>query len=243
MSVALEAMKESGYRLGDLQVVRYDKTNTTLFPDDYLGYLYGRCRDSRRRSGNGVLDATFGGNPASDFGSIVTYLHQRPALIIMGRWEDDKFFELGFAFPTISAGLPSTEKSVFAGYAFFKEAWSTEDQQILTILGLAYLFQEFDLVAVHGNRYADNVLTAKFMSRFGFKDCGEIPRFQLRGKKLVSMLASTLLREDFEAYVDQWLAECRGAQEPEPELEPTPEPAAETVAEPVPDYQMPLSWL
>jgi len=205
MSIALEALREDGYRLGDLQVLRYDKNNRDIFPDDFLGQLYWRCRESKRRSGDGILTATFGGNPSSDFGSIVSYLHNRPALILMGVWEGDKFRYLGFAFPTVSCGWSGTEKSLIAGYAFFRDAWGTQEQEVLTMLGLAYLFNEFQLVAIHGNRFKDNVLTAKFMAKFGFRDVGEVPRFQVSGKELVPMVLSTLLREDFEAYVEGWL--------------------------------------
>jgi len=242
----LAALQEDKYRFGDLQCVRYAKSE---FPDDYLGVLYNRCRESKRRSGNGILDALFGGNPASDFPSIVTYLASRPALLILGKWIDGKFRELGFAFNTISVGGQNTEKSIIAGYGFFREAWGTEDQKIVTMLGLAYFFKEFDLRAIIGNRYRENVLTAKFMEKFGFKDCGEVPRFQLQGTKLVPMLISALLREDFEEYVKRFLVEQYRASKPQPahetltivEVEPEPETEqAELPHEPVPP---PLNWL
>jgi hypothetical protein len=246
----LAALQEDLYRIGDLQALRYDKSKTDLWPDDFLAHLYHRCRESRRRSGDGVLTATFGGNPASDFNSIVTYLAQRPVLLILGKWVDGKFHEMGFAFPTVSMGGPNTEKSLIAGYAFFKDSWGTEDQQILTMLGLAYLFKEFDLQAIIGNRYRDNVLTAKFMSRFGFKDCGEIPCFQLRGTKLVSMIVSSLLRADFEGYVSEFLVnEWRKAQVPQESAGDAGAPEEKltiTEVEPEPAKEqpyLPLSWL
>lgn len=242
----LAALQEDKYRFGDLQCVRYVKSD---FPDDYLGHLYNRCRESKRRSGNGILDVLFGGNPASDFPSIVTYLASRPALLIIGKWTDGKFREMGFAFNTVSVGGPNTEKSLIAGYGFFREVWGTEDQKILAMLGLAYFFKEFDLQAVIGNRYKENFLTAKFMEQFGFKNCGEVPRFQLKGTKLVPMLVSALLREDFEEYVKGFLVEQYRASKPEPahetltivEVDPEPETKqAELSYEPVPP---PLSWL
>ena len=239
----LAALREDEYRWGDLQCLRYDKSKTDLWPEDYLVHLYNRCRESRRRSGDGILSATFGGNPASDFNSIITYLAQRPALLILGKWTDEQFVEMGFAFPTVSLGFAATEKALVAGYAFFKEAWSTEDQQILTMLGLAYMFKEFDLVAVHGNRYPDNVLTAKFMARFGFKDVGELPRFQVRGTKMVSMVLSSLLKEDFEAYVAEFLVSQYRAANPESEfVEPVTIVETEPPAEQEQPY-LPLNWL
>jgi hypothetical protein len=107
---------------------------------------------------------------------------------------------------------------MIAGYGFFREAWGTEDQQIVTMLGLAYIFKEFDLRAIIGNRYTDNTLTAKFMGRFGFKDCGEIPCFQLRETKLVPLVVSALMREDFEQYVADFLVKQYRAEEVEEPL-------------------------
>ena len=216
----LQALKDDSYRWGDLQCLRYDKANRELFSDAYIGYLYARCVASRRRSGNGILDQLFGGNPASDFPSIVTYLAQRPVLLILGKWVDGKFNELGFAFPTVSIGAPNTEKSLIAGYGFFAPSWGTQDQRIVTMLGLAYFFKEFGLSAIIGNRYRENVLTAKYMARFGFKDYGEIPRLQLQGAKLVPMVVSALLREDFEEVVKTFLVEQyrRANEQPEPDV-------------------------
>ena len=236
----LAALQEDAYKWGDLQVLRYVKTE---FADDFLAHLYHRCRESKRRSGNGILDALFGGNPASDFNSVVTYLASRPVLLILGKWVDEEFVELGFAFSTVSMGGPNTEKSLICGYAFFSSAWGSEDQAILTMLGLAYLFKEFDLQCVIGNRYIDNVLTAKFMSRFGFNDCGQIPCFQLRGTKLVPMVVSALLRADFEEVVSEFLVnEWRKAKPFEPEPE---EKLTITEVEPAKEEQpyLPLNWM
>jgi hypothetical protein len=218
----LEALREDEYRWGDLQAIRYDRNRTDLFSEDYLSHLYYWARDSRRRSGNGAIDATFGGTPSSDFGSIVSYLSQRPFLLILGRWEERGFKALGFAFPTVPLGTNNTEKALIAGYCMFRHAWGTEDQQIVTMLGLAYLFKEFDLQAIIGNRHKENALTAKFMAIFGFKECGEIPRFQLKGKKLVPMLVSSLLREDFEQYAAKFLVE-KFREEPAEDESPAPE--------------------
>jgi hypothetical protein len=222
----LGALKEDEYRLGDLAAIRYDRKNTDLFPDDYLGHLYHRCRESKRRSGDGILTQLFGGNPASDFNSIVTYLASRSYLIILGRWEGEKFHELGFAFSVISCGFPHTEKSLFGGYGFFRDAWGTADQEIVTMLGLAYLFKELDIVALHGIRYEENLLTARFMAKFGFKVDGAIPYYQLKGNKLSTGIISTLLRTDFEDYVADFLVKQYRAEEVEA---PAPVAAAQPV--------------
>ena len=223
----LQALKDDDYRMGDLQCVRYDKSRDDLFPGGYLGKIYSLCVDSK------ILTATFGENPASNYDSIVAYLAQRPVLLILGRWEGEKFVELGFAFNTVSMGTANTERSLIAGYSFFKKAWGSKDQQIVTMLGLAYFFKEFNLCAIIGNRFPDNILTAKFMARFGFKDCGEIPRFQLRGTKLVSMVVSALLREDFEKYVEGFLLEQYQAEAKSEVFEAEPVHAETEAAAPV----------
>jgi len=216
------ALKEDGYRLGDLAVLRYDKTNKAQFPEGYLGYIHKLCQESK------ITDSLFGGNPASDFDSIVSYLASRP-VIVMGRWipltEEDgftyqilpsdpteRFVEYGFAFPVITCGRPDTEKSMFAGFCFFRLAWGTEDERVLAMLGLAYLFQEFSLVAIHGTRYSENLLPAKFMAQFGMKQVGEVPCYQLKGTKLVPGIVSSLLREDFERFVEDWLVAALHAE-------------------------------
>jgi RimJ/RimL family protein N-acetyltransferase len=237
----LAALQEDLYRWGDLQAVRYDKARTDLFPSGYLGKLYNLCKGSARRSGNGVLDITFSGNPPSDFDSIVSFLaHQQ--LVILGQWQEDGTFkEFGFAFSIISCGFANTERSLFAGYCFFRHSWGSEEQTVLTMLGLAYLFKEFDLQAIHGIRFRENLLTAKFMAKFGFKQVGEIPYYQVKGTKLVPGVVSTLLRTDFEEYVKAFLlAEYRAGQVVEPEPESVAAPAEDK-----PDEQpyLPLNWI
>lgn len=262
MSVALEGLQEDGYRIGDLQALRYDRATPPFF-DGYLGKLYNLCASSKRRSGDGILTALFGGNPASNFDAIVSYLAQRP-VIVLGEWKDGVFVEAGFCFPLITCGTMETERAMFCGFGFFKPYWGTPELTVLAMLGLSYLFQEFDLKAIHGTRYRDNVLAWNFTKQFGFKEIGEIPHYQLRKGKLVPGVVTSLLRGDFERYVENWLVEqYRAANHVETTIEyvntetgdvtpatptivlqmpaPAPPPAP---AAPV-DYeaQLPLSWL
>jgi hypothetical protein len=87
------------------------------------------------------------------------------------------------------------------------------------------------------------------MERFGFKDCGEVPCFQLQGTKLVPMLVSALLREDFEEYVKRFLVEQYRASKPEPAretltiVEVDPEPETKQVEVPYEPAPPPLNWL
>jgi len=255
MSVALEGLQEDGYRIGDLQALRYDR-NVQPFFDGYLGKLYNLCAASKRRSGDGILTALFGGNPPSNFDAIVGYLAQRP-VVVLGEWKDGTFVEAGFCFPIITCGTSDTERSMFAGYGFFKPYWGTPELPVLAMLGLSYLFQEFDLKAIHGTRYRDNVLTWNFTKQFGFKEIGEIPHYQLRNGKLVSGVVTSLDRGDFERYVENWLVEqYRAANPVEPSAEsvvaptatilemPAPAPPPPAPAAPVDfEAQLPLSWL
>lgn len=242
MGIALEGLQQDLYRLGDLQAIRYDKARTDLFPDGYLGHLYLLCRESKRRSGDGILTTLFAGNPASNFDSIVSYLAARP-VIIMGKWTEDRFVEYGFAFPVIEIGRHGTEKAIFAGFGFFHRSWGTEEQTILAMLGLAYMFQEFDLQAIHGTAYPENVLPRKFMAQFGMKVVGEVPCYQLQGTKLVAGVVSSLLRSDFEAYVEDWLVRQYRAEGMEVAV--TPEPVEDAVDPSVLPEQpeLPLAWL
>jgi RimJ/RimL family protein N-acetyltransferase len=82
------------------------------------------------------------------------------------------------------------------------------EEEIAGWLGLAALFEEFNLIQLHGQRYADNHLTVRFMSRFGFKDVGRVPRLLARGDEAIDGIISTLSREDFEANLEQRIAEA-----------------------------------
>lgn len=219
-SIALEGLQEDQYRYGNYQAIRYDKTNTDFFPVGYLAKLYNLCRQSGRRGGDGILTAIFGGNPASDFDSIVSYLAAR-VVIVLGEWQEDGTFrEGGFAFPIIMCGVKAPEVSMFAGYGMFRHVWGQPGEPVMAMLGLAYLFQEFGLKAIHGTRRIENRLTARFMTPFGFKEVGTIPEYQLKDGVLVPAVITTLLRADFEAYVENFLvAEYRAAKAAEPVAE------------------------
>lgn len=228
MGIALEGIQQDHYRLGDYQVFKYDR-NDPLFGDEYLVRLYHLCRESKRRSGDGILSAIFAGNPPSNLDSIVTYLHQHPP-IVFGEWQGEQFVESGFAFPVIACGTPDTQRSLFAGYGIFRHAWGKPETKIMVMLGLAFLFQELNLVALHGTRYAENILTERFMSQFGFQRIGVIPQYQLKDGKLVDGVVTTLLREDFERVLETFLVEQyraeMAAEAPVVEVE-APEPVKE----------------
>ena len=204
----LDDIKASGYRSGNCQALLYDRRRTDLFPEGYLGKLYGLCLESGRRNPRVLLDSMFGGNPESTFDGIVPFLAQRP-LVIVGMWEGETFREGGFAFPVVFCGTQQTERSCFAGYGFLRWTYGTAEIDAMMVLGLAMLFQEFNLSAVHGTRFPENALTKKFTERFGFRQVGEIPKYQLRGEKLVPAVVSTLLREDFERIAAEHLASQR----------------------------------
>lgn len=204
--IALTAIKDDGYRFGEFQAIRYDR-KTGSFPENILSDLYFEAKDSRRRSGNGVLDALFGGNPESHFDAVVPYLATHP-LIILGEWDGDRFIPGGFAFVSIICGTAETERSAFCGYTIFRRYWGTDEAKILSILGLTALFQEFNLVAIHGIRYEENLLTERFVSQFGFKETGRIPHYQLKDGKLVPGIVTTLLRSEFEEFLEKWLADA-----------------------------------
>jgi hypothetical protein len=43
------------------------------------------------------------------------------------------------------------------------------------------------------------------MRRFGFRDDGVVPKYMMKGDRLVSAVVSSCLREDFERYVEEKL--------------------------------------
>lgn len=203
----LEAFAADNYRIptdaGDIQALGYLRTNP-LFYDGYLGMLYQKMRGDRyshrRPNGTGVIESLFFGmDPSWD--SIVAYLSKLP-LIVIGVWEDGVFHPGALIFRTISLAQGN---SCMMGYTVFREYWGTKAAEVFGMMGLAFAFQEFNLKAIHGMRYADNLLTKNFLKPYGFKDTGVHPRWEVRRGELVDTVTSCCLREDFENYLEQVL--------------------------------------
>lgn len=195
----IQALKEDNYRANNLQAIPYDRTKTELFKPGFLGDLYFQLKGSRfhkTRPGNGILDVLFCGMQDLSFDAIVAYLQSRP-LSILGVWEGDTFRAAGLHFIVTKTGS-GDECSCMAGYSFFREWWGTDEQESLTVLGIAQIFGELNVRTIHGLRYRENEFTARYMARFGFKDIATIPDQMLRRGKLVPGVLSMLSRNDFE---------------------------------------------
>jgi len=202
------------FRWGDVQALKYDPSNPA-FTQPFLYRLWDRTRLSGR-SKLGSLPALFCGMTNLSADAICSYLSQRP-ICVVGEWrkhtfltapepemvDQPYFHELGFCLPatiTTTASTPDNpQNSCMAGYAMFRDAWGTPTQTVCAYLGLAWLFHTFQLAAIHGQRYTDNIHTARFMAKFGFKDCGTAPYMLLKeqGGPLVPMTLSVLLRSEF----------------------------------------------
>jgi RimJ/RimL family protein N-acetyltransferase len=202
----LQAFAEDGYRVGDFAAIRYDKARTDIFPEGWIGEVYFRLKGgmyNRKSKTDSILEKTFCGMTQLDYDSIVRYLSTLQ-IIAVGKWVDGSFLHYGFTFITITTGN-ATDRMGFVGYAFYPDAWGCPETELMTMLALCYLFHEFKFSCIHGIRYPENQLTARFMRRFGFKDDGIVPKYMLKGDKLVSAVVSSCLREDFERYVEEKL--------------------------------------
>lgn len=194
----LPVFKEDGYRIGNLQVFLYDRRRVDVFPPPYLTKLYNLCKTSGRRSSKGILPTFFCGMEDLSHDAITSYLSDLPIILFVEWLDQNTFKEAGFAFPVLFRGK-SPERICFAAYGFFREYWGKPETATLMLLGLSFLFQEFGLKAIHGIRYQENLLTAKFMSGFGFRETGRVPRYMMQDGKLVPGVVTSLLREEFEA--------------------------------------------
>jgi len=197
-----DELKKENYRIGDWQAIRYDRNNP-IFPDGFLGNLYFALAGGRRsvyRREN--LQAMFCGVKDLSFDAITTYLAMQP-MVIMGKWEGDVFRTGGMVW-TVSV-MGGKERSAFGAYGFIRWTWGTEDQEIMTWLGISHLFNEMNLLYIHAQRYEDNHLSANYLKRFGFRDLATVPKMIARGDGLVGGVISTLSREDFEIRLTQWM--------------------------------------
>lgn len=201
---ALADLQAQDYRLGDCQAIRYDRTRADLFSDGYLGRLYFLLKECGRHGGDGILTAMFGGNPPSAFDAIIPFLAARP-LIVLGTWKGGQFTEAGLCYPILYCGTQQTEMAAFCGFGFLPPVWGSDELCTLGILGLAMLYQELNLVAIHGTRFPANMLAARFMEQFGFHTVGELPHYQLQEGKLVPAVIATCSRETFETVAAAYL--------------------------------------
>lgn len=216
MGDILSIFRNDGWRIGNCSVRVYDRRKPELWGVHFLEGLYDQCVASN------VLYDLFCGMIDLSSDAICSYLHTRSPLLVMCVDSEDPqhignnvFTTAGFAFPTINIGgflMPnpepngkplSSESAMVLGYGYLKPWWGTKESVILGMLTLAYFFENHNLTAVHGQSYPWNGLTAKFTSQFGVKPSGTLPRFlQTAEGKLVDCNLSTLLREDFEEYVN-----------------------------------------
>jgi hypothetical protein len=220
MKYSLAHIAALDYRWGDCQAIRYDRANESVFrthSGSYLLDLWEACRCSGHRgSRSGILSPLFCGMADLSSEAIIAYLHSIP-LIILGEWRPvmipvdtpppvPEFAPLGFCFMT-NLNRGKTWNSGLGAYAFFQEAWRTPQQLVLTLLGISRLFYEFRLCSLHGIRYADNKLTARWMAKFGFRDLGTIPNWMVRQStgELTDATISTLAREEFESRLSESL--------------------------------------
>lgn len=204
MSLLL-ALKEVGYRIGDIQVLQYDAARVDIFQPGYVSKLYFLGQSSGKR----WLPNLFCGMANINHDAITCYLLQRPLLVLVNWKTDTTFEEIGFIFPVFFQPLLSiraAERQCFGAYGFFRQYWGKPEAEVVGMLGLAYMFQEWGLKAIHGVSYDTNSLTRRFLKGYGFKQTGHIPYYQVRDGVLVNGVVTTLLRTDFEQYVESQLS-------------------------------------
>lgn len=205
----------------------------------FLVTLYERCRAAGggKLGPLGTIPALFCNMRDVSCEAVVAYL-QRVPIVVVGEWRQTwrsapdpnapgeevyqvnsmippKFHPLGFTFPTgdvmlASPALQSSNRNAaFCGYGFFEDSWRTPQQTVCMYLGLSFLFKEFRLAAIHGTRFADNHLTARWAGKFGFRDVGHLPTSMYRYTTgdLAAMAVSTLSRQTFSDLLRQVLRE------------------------------------
>ena len=201
----LTEIREFNYRIESLQAIPYNR-HLPLFPDGFLSNLYFGLGEGRRngfRRSN--LQTSFTGFVDLSHDAVCAYLASQK-LIILGKWEGQTFRTAGVCWPNL---LLAERRTGFGSYTALRWIWGSPDEEILGMLGIAALFEEFNLIQLHGQRYADNHLTARFMSRFGFKDVsGPIPRLLAKAGDAEPRpgIISTLSREDFERNCEERIA-------------------------------------
>jgi RimJ/RimL family protein N-acetyltransferase len=212
MPSLIEAFKDDNYRIGDAQAIVYSRERTAIFHEGFLAGIYLRLKGDRFHDsgGNGILETLFCGMQDYSFDSIVSYLAKLP-IVVTGVWNGDEFEPAGFGF-SVASTRTKDESMAFCGYTLFRKWWGTQEAAGLAMLGLCAMFGEWKLSAIHGFRYVDNHLTARFMRQFGFKDIGCIQRYMIQRGQLAPAIVSSLMIEDFEDYIRKALIDSYAAR-------------------------------
>jgi hypothetical protein len=206
----LLALADDSYRLGQLQALPYVRNRTDIFPHDLLPQLYSRSRSAH------ILSRVFCGMRDLSADAIIPYLASKPVTLLV-RWDDSnaRYDVLGYSFIVTWIGVPPPEpgpRSAFAAYGYFPESWGSPDITTLSMLGLAYMFHFYKLQSIGGQRHNANVLTARFMRQFGFRDLFTMPEYLLDRRadgalEMADCTISRLTRAEFVEYVERRLVE------------------------------------
>ena len=207
------ALRDDQYRIGNCSIRVYDRRDTKTYGTNFLHYLYDQCLSSAPHRPWGVLPEAFCGMSDMSADSICSYLASRSPLLLycVDRADNPAIFDvIGFAYPTIWCGEskllnPTAERSLFIGYTGFRQWWGSPELEICTMLMGVYFFAEFNLLSINGQRYLNNHLSAKYLTRFGVRDTGYAASFINQNGKLVDCWLSALKREDFERVVEKKL--------------------------------------
>jgi hypothetical protein len=206
----LDAFKQDSWRLGDCQVIPYDRKRIDVFGTNYLHYLYAQCLESRPSSPYGILDSLFCGFADLSADAVCSYLANKQVILLCIHDSPTQFTPAGFAWPVEHIKSPAAN-SAFCAFAYFRPYWGTPESVVLGMLGLSYLFSHYSLRTVLGQRYISNVLAGRFLAQFGAKDCGTVPDLlRTHTGTLEPCTVSALTREDFEAYTRKALLRLAG---------------------------------
>lgn len=208
MSEIFDLFASDAYRFGHCSVFPYNRQDTLTFSDDFLLQLY--------RASKPTLSSTFCGMADTSAPAICAYLSTRSPLLLMCVDDDSTqgFTVVGYAFPTIIAGprqgslSPDPGRSMLIGYAIMPAYYRAPEAVVCMMLMGVYFFNEFNLHTLQGQSLPSNHLTRKFLSQFGTRDVGILPKFLFDGQSMVDSHQSSLSRLDFESYCTKVLLNC-----------------------------------
>jgi hypothetical protein len=199
----LEVFRQDNWRLGDVSVIPYDRTKTSVFGDHYLYHLYQQCLLSKPKTPGGVLSQLFCGVVDLSCDAICAYLSTKKIILLCVHTSPTEFTPAGFAWITQHITSPKAN-AAFGAMVIFRPYYGTPESTVLGMLGLAYFFTEFKLRTILGQRLVTNVLAKKWLERYGARDIGVIPDLLLTPDGgLADCAVSALRRVDFEKYVTE----------------------------------------
>lgn len=200
----VEAVKEGlkgvlswPYQTNKVVMLQYQKTNTAIFPEEFLASLYYRLKEE------GSLHKIFPGMALGHLNDYMAYMAKVSGLVICCLKTPEKPRPVGLGWICESSGGDGARRATF-GFGFFKEVWGWQQNVDLSWMMLHYWFDVLKVDVLYGTTLKSNRLAVRYSKYFGFDFLCTLPMFFTVGNALVDADLIVLKKTEFIPRYNVW---------------------------------------